>query len=101
LGARSVALEDCGRHFGAEYLGRILVGQVVRAFDGIEGMVFPAVILAAWSLCQRRVDTALSGYRMRTERVDLRDNRHVAARVMSRDCRAQAREPAADDDDVM
>jgi hypothetical protein len=55
----------------AHDLDRVLVCEVVRALDRVEGVRLPAVVLL-----QRGVDPALRGVRVRANWVDLANDAH-------------------------
>ena len=89
-------VEQLVRRRLAHDLDRVLVGQVVRALDGVEGVRLPAVVLL-----QRRVDPALGGVRMRADRVDLAHDPHRNALLGSRERGPLSREASPDNQDVM
>ncbi len=62
-------VEELLRRRLAHDLDRVLVGQVVGALDGVEGVRLPAVVLL-----ERRVDAALRGVGVRADGVDLADD---------------------------
>ena len=79
-------------------LDRVLVAQVVRALDAVEGVVLGRVLFA---VAERGVDAALGRARMAADRVHFRDDRDVGAALGGLDRGAHAGEAAADDDDVV
>ncbi len=59
-----------------EHLGRVLVGQVVTALDGVEHVPLPVVLL---EVAERGTDTALGGAGVGAGRVELGQDRGVDA----------------------
>jgi hypothetical protein len=94
--ARVLQVEDLLRRLAAHDLDRILVAEVVRALDGVEGMRFPGVL---W--IQRRIDAARGGHRVRAHGVDLRDDGHRRARARSCQRGSLAGQASADDEHVV
>ncbi len=64
--AEVLEVEDLLRRLAAHDLDRVLVAEVVRALDGVEGVRLPGVLGV-----QRRVDPALGRVRVRADGVDL------------------------------
>ena len=58
--------------FLAHHLDRVLVGEIVAALDGVEGVPFPVVVL---DVGQRRAHAALGGAGVAAGRVKLGQNR--------------------------
>jgi hypothetical protein len=90
LGAREdrppvLELVDVVRRLGAEDLDRVLVTQVVGALDGVEGVLLGIVLRG---IPKRGIDPALGRAGVASHRVDLRDERHIGARIMRLDGRA-------------
>ena len=80
----------------AHDLDRVLVAQVVRALDGVEGVRLPGVLRV-----ERRVDAALGRVRVRAHRVDLGDDAHGCALLRGGEGGALAGEAGSDDEDVV
>ena len=103
LGAREhrapvLELVDVVGRLVAEHLDRVLVAEVVRALDRVEGVLLGVVL---GGVAERGVDPALSGARMAAHGVDLRDERHVRPLVVGLDSRAHAGTAGTDDQDVV
>src|SRR5438270_3565455 len=103
LGAREdrtpvLELVDVGRSIVAEDLDRVLIAEVVGALDRVEGVDLGVVLRR---VSERSGDAAFGRSGMRTRRVDLRDHRHVSARVEGLDRRAHACEAGTDDEHVV
>ena len=94
--AEVLEVEQLLRSRLAHDLDGVLVGQVVRALDGVEGVRLPAVVLL-----QRRVDPALRGVRVRADWVDLADDPHRDALLGSGKRGPLSREARPDHQDVM
>src|SRR5262249_45754424 len=91
-------LVDVARRLVAEDLDRILVAEVVRALDGVEGVDLGTVLRG---VPEGRVDAALGGARVAADGVDLREERDVGACVEGLDGCAHACATGADDEDVV
>ncbi len=103
LGAREdrspvLELVDVVGRLVAEDLDRVLVAEVVRAFDGVEGVLFGIVLRR---VAERRVDAALGGSRVAPDGMDLRDQRDIGACVVRLDGRAHARAAGSDDQHIV
>ena len=103
LGAREdrapvLELVDVAGRLVAEDLDRVLVAEVVGALDRVERVLLGVVL---GRVAERRVDPALGRARVAADRVDLRDERDVGARVVGLDRRAHAGAAGADDEDVV
>ena len=96
-----VHLEDDAGGVAGHLDGGVLVGQVVRALDGVEGVLLGRVVVALGVVGERRVDAALRGARVAAAGVDLAEDRHVDAGRLGLDGGAEPREAAADDDELM
>ncbi len=79
------------RCFAGQDLGAGLIGQVVGALDGVEGMVFPGVVLALRMVAQRGVDPALGCPGVGADRVHLGEHGHAASAGVGFDGCPQAR----------
>jgi hypothetical protein len=88
--------EHLVRGLAAHDLDRVLIAEVVRALDGVEGVGLPGVVGV-----QRGVDAARGGVRMRTDRVDLAHDCHGRPRARRRQGSALTGETGADDQDVV
>ena len=55
------------------YLDRVLIGEIVAAFDRVQRVAFPVVATVG----KRRVDTALGSIRVAPDWVHLRYDRHI------------------------
>jgi len=91
-------LVDVAGRLVAEDLDRVLVAEVVGALDRVEGVDLGVVL---GRVSERRVDAALGCAGVRTRRVDLRDHRHVRARVEGLDRCAHACAARTDDEHVV
>ncbi len=103
LGAREdrapvLQLVDVVRRLVAEHLDRVLVAEIVRALDRVEGVLLGVVL---GGVAERGVDPALRGARVAAHGVDLRDERHVRPLVVGLDSRAHAGAAGTDDEDVV
>ena len=103
LGAREdrapvLELVDVVGRLVAEDLDRVLVAEVVRALDRVEGVLLGVVL---GGVPERRVDPALGRAGVAANRMDLREERDVRARVMGLDGRAHARAAGPDDEHVV
>ena len=96
-----VHLEDDAGGVLGHLDGGVLVGQVVRALDGVEGVLLGRVVVGVRVVGQRRVDAALRGAGVAAAGVDLAEDRHVQAGRLGLDGGAEPREPAADHDELM
>ena len=81
--------------------GGVLVGQVVRALDRVEGVLLGRVVVTVRMVGKRRVDAALRGAGVAAAGVDLAEDRHVQAVRLGLHGGAEPREPAADHDELM
>ena len=91
-------LDDLHRRLADKRLDHVLVGQVVRAFDGVERVALVRVFRA-----EGRRGSALGGDGVAAHRVDLRDHPHLDPGIGfdgSYRC-PDAGEPSADDQDVI
>ena len=79
-------------------LDGVLVGEVVGALDGVEGVVLGRVV---GLVAQRGVDAALRGARVAAHGVNLRHQSDVHPCLVRGDGRSHPGEARADDDDVM
>ena len=82
----------------AEDLDRVLVAEVVRPLDRVEGVLLRVVL---GRVPERGVDASLGRAGVASDGMDLRDDRHVRASVESLDRRAHSRAAGADDQDVV
>ena len=80
----------------AHDLDRVLVAQVVRPLDGVEGVRFPGVLGV-----EGRVDPALGGVGVGADGVDLGDDAHRGPRLGRAEGGALAGEAGAYDEDIM
>jgi len=71
----SFELVDVAGRLAREDLDRVLVAEVVGAFDGVESMDLGRVF---GRVAERRIDAALGRARMAAGRVQLRDHGDVA-----------------------
>ena len=71
-GAHVLQLDDVGRSLLAQHLGGVLVGQVVAALDGIEGVRLPRVLVA-----QGGIDPSLGSGGVAAQGVDLGQHGHI------------------------
>ncbi len=76
--AEVLEVKELLRRGPAHDLDRVLVGEVVRPLDGVEGVRLPAVVLL-----ERGVDAALSSVGVRADGVDLADDAHGDALLRS------------------
>ncbi len=91
-------LVDVAGRLPGEDLDRVLVAEVVRALDGVEGVLLGTVL---GCVPERRVDAALGGSRVTPSRVELRDEGDVGAGVECLDRRPHSGAAGADDEDVV
>jgi hypothetical protein len=77
-------------------LGPRLIGQIVGAFDGVEGVSLPGIVLAIGVIAQRSVDPTLSRPGVGADRVYLREHSYITARVVDSDGGPQPGQPTAD-----
>ena len=91
-------LVDVERRLAREDLDRVLVAEVVRALDGVEGMDLGAVLAG---VPEGRVDPALGRAGVAAGRVELRDDRDVRARVVRLDRGAHPRATRPDHEYVV
>ena len=91
-------LVDVSGRLGAEDLDRVLVAQVVGALDGVERMLFRAVV---GGVPERGVDPTLGRARVAADGMDLREKRDVGAEIVSLDRGAHPGAPGADDEHVV
>src|SRR5262249_34163901 len=90
LGAREdrapvLELVDVVGGLVAEDLDRVLVAEVVRALDGVEGVLLGVVL---GGVPERRGDASLGRSGVAANRMDLGDQRNVGASIVRLDCRA-------------
>jgi hypothetical protein len=97
-GAPVLELVHVARALGAEDLDRVLVAEVVRALDGVEGVQLGVVL---GRVPERRVDAALRSPRVAAGRMDLREERHVRAGVEGGDRRPHPGAAGADHEYVV
>jgi hypothetical protein len=97
-GAPVLELVDVARRLLAEDLDRVLVAEVVRALDRVEGVLLRVVL---GGVPERGVDAALGRPGVATHRVDLRQERDVGARVVRLDRGAHARETSPEHQHVV
>ena len=97
-GAPVLELVDVVGRLVAEDLDRVLVAEVVGALDRVEGVLLGIVL---GGVPERRVDAALGGAGVAADRMDLRDERDVRARVVCLDGGAHAGAAGADDQHVV
>jgi hypothetical protein len=97
-GAPVLELVDVAGRFAAEDLDRILVADVVRALDRVEGVAFGRVL---GCVSKRRVDAALGGSRVAAGRVQLRDHADGRACVVCLDGGAHPCAAGTDDQDIV
>ena len=81
-----------------EDLDRVLVADVVRALDRVVGVDLGVVL---GRVAERRVDASLGRAGVRARRMELRDHRHVGARVVGLDRGAHASAARSDDEHVV
>jgi hypothetical protein len=96
-----IHLEDHTGSVAGHLDGGVLVGEVVRALDRVEGVLLGRVVVALGVVGESRVDAALRGPGVAATGVDLAEDRHVDAVRACLDGGAEPREPAADDDELM
>ena len=91
-------LDHLERRLPHEHLDHVLVGQVVAALDGVEGVPVEAV-----GLPKHGRAAALGGDRVAAHGIDLGDHRHAQFGVGlgGRDGRPDARQPTPHDQDVV
>src|SRR5207245_8810674 len=91
-------LDDLAGGFGHERLYGVLVGQVVAAADGVEGVEIGAVLIG-----QGRPGAALGRHRVAPHRVNLGDqgDGEVVGGLGGGDGRSQPGGPTPHDDDVV
>ena len=94
--AQVLQVEDLLGRLAAHDLDRVLVAQVVRALDGVEGVRLPGVLGV-----ERGVDAALRRVGVRADGVDLGDDAHRCARLRRGEGGALAGESGSDDEDVV
>ena len=94
--ARVLEPEHLVRGLAAHDLDRVLVAEVVRALDGVEGVRLPGVVGV-----QRGVDAAGGGVGVRSDRMDLAHDRHRRPRAGRRQGGPLTGETGADDQDVV
>ena len=76
--AHVLELEDVLGAFAGEHLGRVLVDEIVATLDGVEHVQVPGIL---GRVAERGGDAALRGARVRAQRMDLGEDRHVERRV--------------------
>lgn len=64
--------------FPAHHLHRWLIGEIIASLDGVEGMAINRIISSFRMIAQRRIDTSLSRYRVRSNRMDPGDHGDIA-----------------------
>lgn len=77
-----------------------LIGQIIAAFDRVEGVPFGRVVASVGGVPQCRIEAALRGAGMRTERVYLGDNGYVPVRTQTY-CGPQACQAPADHQNIV
>ena len=95
-GAHVLQLDDVGWRLLAQGLGGVLVGQVVAALHGVEGVRLPGVLLA-----QGGVDPSLGSSRVAAQRVHLGQHGHVDTCAGGLQGRPHSRQAGAYHQDVM
>jgi hypothetical protein len=90
--------DDLARGVFGHRLDRVLVAEVVRALDAVEGVVLRGIVL---TIAERGVDAALRRSGMAPDRVHLRYDRHVGSALGGFDGRTHSSEPASDDHDIV
>ena len=95
--APALELVDVARRLAREDLDRVLVAEVVRALDGVEGVRLGVVV---GLVAERRVDAPLRGAGVAARRVELRDDGDAGAGVVRLDRGAHAGAAGADDEHV-
>ncbi len=96
-----VHLEDDAGGVLGHLDGGVLVGEVVGALDGVEGVLLGRVVVGVRVVGERRVDAALRGAGVAAAGVDLAEDGHVQAGRLGLHGGAEPREPAADHDELM
>ncbi len=91
-------LVDVAGSLVAEDLDRVLVAEVVRALDGVEGVLLRIVLRG---VPESGVDAALGRTGMASNRMDLRDQRDVGARIVRFDGRPHSRAACPDNEHVV
>jgi hypothetical protein len=97
-GAPVLELVNVSGRLVAEDLDRVLVAEVVGALDGVVRVLLGIVL---GRVPEGRVDAAFGRAGVASDRVDLRDHRHVRAGVERLYRCAHARAARTDDDDVV
>ena len=72
--AHVLELEHRVDGFAREHLGRVLIDEIVAAFDGVEHVPFPVVF---FDVAESRADATLSGAGVGARRIELADDRDV------------------------
>ena len=103
LGAREdrapmLELVDVIRRLVAKDLDGVLVTEVVRAFDGVVGVLFRVVL---GRVSERSVDPALGCAGVAADGMDLREKSDVGTLIVRLDGRAHARAAGAYDEHVV
>jgi hypothetical protein len=88
--------EKLAGRLAAHDLDGVLVAQVVRALDGVEGMRLPGILGV-----ERRVDAALGGVRVGPDGMDFRDDPDGRPAVRGGEGGALAGEAGSDYEDVV
>jgi hypothetical protein len=91
-------LVDVVRRLVAENLNRVLIAEVVRALDGVVGVLLWVVL---GRVPERRVNPAFGRAGVAADGMDLGDERDVGALVVSLDSRAHAGTTGTDDEHVV
>src|SRR5262249_18623400 len=94
--AEVLEVEDLLRRLAAHHFDRVLVAEVVRPLDRVEGVRLPGV-----AGVQRRVDPALGGVRVGADRVDLAEDPDRYPLLGGGESGALAGEAGADYEHVM
>jgi hypothetical protein len=94
--AQVLEVQDLVGRLAAHDLDRVLVAQVVRSLDGVEGVRLPGVLGV-----ERRVDPARRGVGVRAHGMDLAHDPDRRPRIRRGEGRALAGEAGTDDEDVV
>ena len=81
--------------------GGVLVGEVVGALDGVEGVLLGGVVVPVGVVGEGGVDAALGRARVAARRVHLREHRDVDAGALGLDRGPHPGEAAADHDQLV
>ena len=97
-GAPVLELVDVAGRLVAQDLDRILVAEIVGALHRVVG-VFLGTVLRG--VAEGRIDAALCRAGVAADRMDLREQRYVGARIVRLDGRAHTRAAGTDDEDIV